>query len=248
MWRSVRKWQGIVLVVATLVSTVWLALTNQLILYIHPRYVVFTVIMAVLGLVFVVASFANKPDHDHDEPPKRWGAVVSGAATVLTLVVAVGLVVVPPATLTVATADQRGINSTGVGIGAQNVSTAASAPTGTYAKFTVLDWSSLLRQTTDPSFYQNKTADVTGFISPDQTDPGNLFYVTRFVITCCAVDAQPVGVPVYLSNWKTDFSANEWVRVEGDFDTNPSRTSQESIALVPTDTTKVAQPSDPYLY
>ena len=248
MWRSVRRWQGIVLVVAALVSTVWLAVTNQLILYIHPRYIVFTVIMAVLGLVLVTASFVSKPDHDHDEPPKRWRAVLSVTATVVTLAVAVGLVVVPPATLTTATANQRVINSTGVGAGTQNVSSAASAPAGTFAKFTVLDWSSLLRQTSDASFYQNKAADVTGFITSDKSDPDNVFYVSRFVITCCAVDAQPIGVPVYLPNWRSSFSADEWVRVKGEFDTNPSRTSQESIALVPSDTAKVDQPSDPYLY
>ena len=46
-WRSYRRWQGVLLIVAALVATVWLAATNQLILYIHPRYVVFTVIMAV---------------------------------------------------------------------------------------------------------------------------------------------------------------------------------------------------------
>jgi putative membrane protein len=248
MWRSVRRWQGVVLVVAALVSTVWLAVTNQLILYIHPRYVVFTVIMAALGLVLVVASFASKPDDDHDEPPKRWRAVLSVAATVLTFVVAVGLVVVPPATLTTATANQRVINSTGVGSGAQNASSAASAPSGTFTKFTVLDWSSLLRQTSDASFYSDKAADVTGFITADKSDADNVFYVSRFVITCCAVDAQPVGVPVYLPNWKASFSPDEWVRVKGAFGTNPSRTSQQPIALVPTGTTKVDQPSEPYLY
>ena len=248
MWRSFRRWHGIVLCVAALVSTVWLAFTNQLILYIHPRYIVFTVFMAALGLVLVVASFASKPDHDHDEPPRRFGKVLSVAATVLTLVVAVGLVVIPPATLTTATANQRVINSTGVSSNTKTVESAASAPAGTFAKFTVLDWSSLLRQTSDASFYQNKAADVVGFITKDSDDPQNVFYVSRFVITCCAVDAQPVGVPVYLPNWRNGFAPDEWVRVKGFFDTNPSNKSQQSIALVPTDTTKVEQPSEPYLY
>jgi uncharacterized repeat protein (TIGR03943 family) len=250
VWRSVRRWQGIALVIAALVSTVWLAATNQLILYINPSYVGFTVIMAATGLVLVVASFVTKPDHDHDhdEPPRRIGGLLSVGATLLTLVVAVGLVAVPPATLTTATADQRVVNSTGVGAGTKTVGAAASAPSGAFAKFTVQDWSSLLRQTTDASFYQNKPADVVGFISNDPDDPDNEFYVTRFVITCCAVDAQPVGVPVYLPNWKSTLRANQWVKVIGSFVTNPSSKSQEAIALVPTSTTKVDQPSDPYLY
>jgi putative membrane protein len=247
------RWQGIALCVAALVSTVWLAITNQLILYIHPRYIVFTVIMAALGLVLVVASFSRSPahdhDHDHDQPrPRGYRRAITVAATVLTLIVAVALVVVPPTTLTTATAEQRVINSTQVGSGTKTVDSAASAPAGAFARFTVLDWSSLLRQTTDAGFYRDKAANVVGFITKDTDDSQNVFYVSRFVITCCAVDAQPVGVPVYLPNWQERFAADQWVKVSGSFETNPSTKSQQSIALVPTTTTKVDQPSEPYLY
>ena len=247
------RWQGIVLCVAALVSTVWLAVTNQLILYIHPRYIVFTVIMTVLGLVLVIASFGRSPDHEHDHDhedaaPRGYRRAISVVGTVVTLVMATALVVVPPATLTTATADQRVINSTQVGSGTKTVNSAASAPAGAFARFTVLDWSSLLRQTTDASFYRDKAANVVGFITKDRDDPQNVFYVSRFVITCCAVDAQPVGVPVFLPNWQNRFAADHWVRVSGSFQTNPSTKSQQSIALVPTATTKVDQPSEPYLY
>ena len=249
------RWQGISLCVAALVSTVWLAVTNQLILYIHPRYIVFTVIMTVLGLVLVIASFGRSPDqehdHDHDHEnaaPRGYRRVLTVVGTMLTLVVAIALVVVPPATLTTATADQRVINSTQVGSGTKTVDSAASAPAGAFARFTVLDWSSLLRQTTDASFYRDKAANVVGFITKDADDPQNVFYVSRFVITCCAVDAQPVGVPVFLPNWQNRFAADHWVKVSGSFETNPSTKSQQSIALVPTATTKVDQPSEPYLY
>ena len=262
MPRSTR-WQGIALCVAALVSTVWLAVTNQLILYIHPRYIVFTVIMTVLGLVLVIASFGQSPDQEHDQEhdhdhnldhdhedaaPRGYRRTISVVGTVVTLVLATALVVVPPATLTTATADLRVINSTQVGSGAKTVDSAAPAPAGAFARFTVLDWSSLLRQTTDASFYRDKAANVVGFITKDRDDPQNVFYVSRFVITCCAVDAQPVGVPVYLPNWQGRFAADNWVRVSGSFQTNPSTKSQQSIALVPTATTKVDQPSEPYLY
>ncbi len=257
------RWQGIVLCVAALVSTVWLAVTNQLILYIHPRYIVFTVIMTVLGLALVIASFGRSPDQEHeqeqeheheheheyeDAAPRSYRRAISVVGTVVTLVMATALVVVPPATLTTATADQRVINSTQVGSGTKTVDSAASAPAGAFARFTVLDWSSLLRQTTDASFYRDKAANVVGFITKDRDDPQNVFYVSRFVITCCAVDAQPVGVPVFLPNWQNRFAADHWVRVSGSFQTNPSTKSQQSIALVPTATTKVDQPSEPYLY
>ncbi|QNE46170.1 TIGR03943 family protein [Glaciihabitans sp. INWT7] len=248
MWRSFRRWQGITLIAAALVSTIWLAVTNQLILYIHPRYIVFTVIMAALGLILAIASAAHKSDHDHDPEPTRVGKALSAAATVLTLVLAVGLIVVPPATLTTATADQRVINSTGVGAGTKSVAAVSSASQGAFAKFTVQDWASLLRQTTDASFYRDKPAHIVGFITKDTDDPQNVFYLTRFVITCCAVDAQPIGVPVFMPNWQNSFTADGWVRATGSFETNPSSNSKQPIALVPTDTVKVKQPSEPYLY
>jgi uncharacterized repeat protein (TIGR03943 family) len=248
LWRRYRRWQGVILIAASLVATVWLGATNQLILYIHPRYVVFTVIMAVIGLVLVVASFIDRPDHDHDDKPSALKTVLSIVATVLTLGVAVALVVVPPATLTTATADQRVINSVNVGSSSATVASSAAASSAASAKFTVLDWSSLLRQTSDSSFYAGKAVDVVGFITADPDDPANMFYLSRFVITCCAVDAQPVGVPVYLPDWKSHYKNDEWLKITGQFVTNPSRKSEQSIALIPQKTSKVDQPSEPYLY
>lgn len=258
MWRNVRRWQGVGLISVALVATVWLAITGQLVLYIHPRYVVFTVVMAAVGLVLVVASFARRDPnhHDHDDPDeggfperrRRVGRVTSAVATVVTVAAALSLIVLPPATLSAATATQRDINSATLTADAQTVDSAASATDEAFAGFTVLDWSSLLRQTTDAAFYDGKPVDVVGFITEDPEDPDNMFYVSRFVITCCAVDAQPLGVPVYLENWKSTLAVDQWVEAEGSFTTNPSRDSTLAIALAPDAVTAVEQPADPYLF
>lgn len=246
--RFVQRWRGVALMSVVVVATVWLAVTNQLILYIHPRYVVFTVIMAVVALVFVAASAFLREPHEHDEPPSRFQNGVSVAAATLSLVIAAGLIVVPPATLTSATLAQREINGTGLGQEARSVAAASGTSDEAFAKFTVLDWSSLLRQTSDVSFYAGKPADVTGFVSADPDDPENMYFVSRFVITCCAVDAQPVGVPVYEPGWSDMYGVDDWVRVSGGFATNPSTASAQSIALVPEEAAKVDQPGEPYLY
>ena len=247
--RHAQRWRGVVLMSVVVVATLWLAATNQLILYIHPRYVVFTVIMAVIALVFVGASAFLREPHDHDAPPTRRQNVLSAAALGLSAVIALGLVVVPPATLSSATLEQRAINDTGLNdTQGQSVAAVGSTTDAAFAKFTVLDWSSLLRQTSDLSFFSGKPVDVVGFVSADPDDPDNMFFVSRFVITCCAVDAQPVGVPVYAPNWKDDFAVDQWVRVAGGFETNPSRSSTQSIALLPDSAKVVEQPGEPYLY
>ena len=233
------------------VATIVLAFGNQLVLYIHPRYVIFTVIMAIVALAFTIASLVVRvaPDDDDDEPrPRRLGRWFAGAAAVLSGLFAIAMVVLPPATLTSATATQREINSTAIGTETQSVSDAEGAPAGAFATFTVVDWASLLRQTSDLDFYAGKPVDVVGFITPDADDPQNVFYVSRFVVTCCALDAQPAGIPVYLANWESQYSIDQWVRATGEFTTNPSQRSTQSIALDPADVTPVEQPSEPYLY
>jgi len=247
--RFVQRWRGVALMSVVVVATIWLAVTNQLILYIHPRYVVFTVIMAVVALVFVASSAFLREPHDHDAPPTRRQNAVSGAAAVLSLAIAVGLIVVPPATLTSATLEQRAINDGGLtGDQGQSVEAVASTTDAAFASFTVLDWSSLLRQTTELSVFSDKPVDVVGFVSADPDDPENMFFVSRFIITCCAVDAQPVGVPVYAPDWADDVAVDQWVRVTGGFDTNPSSASDQAVVVVPDAVEVVDQPGEPYLY
>jgi putative membrane protein len=268
--RDVIRLQGLVVMTVTLVTTLWLAATGQLVLYIHPRYVVFTVIMALVGLALVIADLVARlrrsrggreqdghaalddhgHGHDHDEEPqrRRGGRLLVGGSAALVLVVTAGLLLLEPTTLSSATAEQRAINSTTVGADAATVTEATDAADSVFAGFTVLDWSSLLRQSSDVSFYQEKPVDVTGFITEDPDGADDIFYVSRFVITCCAVDAQPVGVPVHLPDWRSTYSEDQWVTVKGGFTVNPSAGSTQPIALEPDDVAVVEQPSDPYLF
>jgi uncharacterized repeat protein (TIGR03943 family) len=85
-------------------------------------------------------------------------------------------------------------------------------------------------------------------VTPDPDDPTNVFYVARFIITCCAVDAQPVGVPVYLPDWQDQFTIDEWVNVTGTFVSNPSTESRQAIVLSPSTISLTDQPAQPYVY
>ena len=245
-----RSWWGVALVAVAVVATLWLGVTGDLTLYIHPRYVLFTMIMAVVALLLTIASAATRPQHEHGQPaPQRWWSLpLRVGGVVLALAIAVALVAVPPATLTAATASQRTINGSSIGADTQSLESASTASDAVFAKFTVLDWSSLLRQTSDAAFYEGKSVDVVGFITPDEDDPQNLFYVSRFVITCCAVDAQPIGVPVYQPGWGGSLAEGDWVRLTGGFAANPSTASTQPIALLPATTEEVAEPDDPYLF
>jgi putative membrane protein len=241
-----RERAGLLLLAVAVVCTVWLAMAGKLTLYIHPRYLVFTVTMAVIALVLAIAAFAA-PRHDHGERPRRAG-VLALTAVGAAIAVSAAMLVLPPATLTTATADQRELNSTSIGADAQTLDSAAQQSGAAFAKFTVVDWASLLRQTSDPAFFDGKSVDIVGFITRSDDDPDDFYYVSRFIITCCAVDAQPVGVPVYEPGWAGAFAEGDWVRLSGTFGTSPSVGGGPSIVLLPDTADTVEEPSEPYLY
>jgi uncharacterized repeat protein (TIGR03943 family) len=249
--RLVARWQGILLALIGIVATAWLAATDRLGLYIHPRYFWFTVIMAAIAAVLVVAAFALAPlaepeSHEHapDASTRRSGSIRAALAATIVVGAAFALLVLPPATLTSATATQRSINSTGATLD-RNVPVFAGGDT---SQFTVKDWAMLLRQGPDAEFLADKTVDVTGFVTASPDDPENVFYVARFVVTCCAVDAQPVGVPVYLPRWAERFAADQWVEASGVFAPNPGSPSSEALLLTPDELSVVEQPDQPYVF
>ncbi|MFT2691085.1 TIGR03943 family putative permease subunit [Clavibacter zhangzhiyongii] len=158
----------------------------------------------------------------------------------------VAVLVLPPRTLTTSTVTQRALNSSTVASDAAPDQELLG--TSDFSTLGVKDWSQLLAQTADPTFFTSKSVDVTGFVSADPDDPEDVFYVTRFVVTCCAVDAQPVGVPVYQPGWSSTLQTDEWVRVTGPFATNPSAGSRQPLAVMPQGVEQVDQPADPYVY
>lgn len=45
--------------------------------------------------------------------------------------------------------------------------------------------------------------------------PDNYIMLSRFVITCCAVDAYPIGIPVKLNSSRSNYPVDSWLTVEG---------------------------------
>lgn len=238
------------------VSVLWLGVRGQLEYYVHPRYVVFEIVMAGLAVVLAVAAIVaprtrrrgadhdhdhhDHHDHDHDHgdasPAARARRAVAGPAAVAIL--AAVLLVLPPSTLTSATAQQRDLNA-GIPLSEELV-----LSTGDDRDLTIKDWAMLMR-IHDVDFFTARTPFLEGMVVPDPRRP-DVFYVTRFVVTCCAVDARPVGVPVLLPGWQERYAVDSWVRVEGDF-TADDGADTEPVVVVPTSTEQIERPDAPYL-
>jgi uncharacterized repeat protein (TIGR03943 family) len=247
--RILDRWLGIVLVLLGVAATVWLAFTGQLELYIHPRYVIFSVVMAALGgaLAILAIAVAPEPTHhddaDHVRRPLLSGVRFASAAALVLVAVGV-LVVLPPATLSASTAQQREVNSTALDEPADSTELQGADSTS----FTVKTWASVLRSGPTPDYLATHPLDVVGIVLPDADDPDNVFFVARFSITCCAVDATPIGVAVYEPGWSASLAEGDWVRVAGSVDFTPSSSSSEIYAVIPDTIEPVSEPDDPYLY
>ncbi|WP_240665858.1 TIGR03943 family protein [Agromyces sp. LHK192] len=254
------------------VVTVWLGVSGQLGLYIHPRYNVFTIVMAVIGGVVALAALALVPlapgdedededDHDHDHdgeavpdaPPRArpraarrspGARAVLGASAALAVIAisAFLLLAFPPATLSAQTAVDRDIDRTTADLAGDAPDLTGADP----STFTVKDWALLTAQETDPSAYADVPVELIGFVAPAPGEPDDVFYLARFTVTCCAVDAQPIGVPVYLPDWQERVAVDDWVRVSGTFGANPS--TGEGLALIPETVEVTEQPEQPYVY
>jgi uncharacterized membrane protein YcgQ (UPF0703/DUF1980 family) len=66
-------------------------------------------------------------------------------------------------------------------------------------------------------------------------------------MTCCAVDARPIGVPVYQPNWRNTYKADQWVDVQGTFIQNPEA-GAIAVAIGPKSITPISEPDNPYVY
>lgn len=207
----------------------YLFATGGLYFYIHPIYVVPT---AVTGAVLVALGVASwRADGPH---------VSRLAMAALAVPVVLGFVL-PAQPLSPATASQRGVASTSLGRGDTATFDVEARP----ERYTIKDWVKAFAADPEPGRHVGKPVRVTGFVHRDPSLPDRWFLVARFVVQCCAVDAQPVGLPVESSGPAPD--AGRWVEVEGTWQVHDADGRRRAV-IAATAVTPAARPDQPYLY
>lgn len=260
-------WRGVLIAVVLVIATVWLAATDRLGLYIHPRYFGFTVAMAAIGGAIVLAAFLvpRREDDEHVDghgaghgaghghahaaaPPTRrgaWRPLLAVLGSILIVAAAAGaLLALPPTTLSATLAGDREVN------GSITVGDGGGSPVlvgGDTSGFTVKDWAVLIRQGGSDSVLRSASPTIEGFIVPvDGTS--DAFTITRYSITCCAVDAQPFGVTVLMPGWREGLAEGGWVSATGRFVENPDAGAAAGWVLQADDVVAIDEPSDPYVF
>ncbi len=225
---------GLLLSLIGAVAICWLAGTGQLNLYIHPRYNTFTVVMAALAVIAALGAWAIRARTE--SPGRGWGA---GAAALAMLL---ALFVVPPATLSASTAQQRSPNA---GADAGEVTRLAGADPSTFA---LRDWAVLVNDPDSVTSYAGQQVKLTGFVTPVDDQHADMFYLARFVVTCCTVDARPVAVPVALQGWAGHHKPDQWLEVTGRLVPAQQLPGGAVLVVQPSTITPIAQPKQPYEY
>ena len=111
----------------------------------------------------------------------------------------------------------------------------------------LIDWVRTLNVYPEPDAYTGQKAKVQGFVVHPKEMPDNYMIISRFILTCCAADAYPVGLPVKLSTSRSEYKPDSWLEVEGQMITeiigDKRQLTIEANSLKP-----IPQPKNPYDY
>jgi putative membrane protein len=230
------------------VATLWLAATGRLTLYIHPRYTVFTVVMASAAVILLLAALAVLPaqredhDHDHDAPPALRSRILGWSYVALLITAALALLVVPPATLSPRMLQSRDIVGAGQRLDSVDVPKLQGSDPAT---FSVKDWAALMQQGGAESVL-GQDISVSGYVLDQGED--DVFLLARMTVTCCAVDAQPIGLPVYRPDWKSELRESTWIAIKGTFVEDVGRGGRHPVVISVDTLNKIEEPDNPYVF
>ena len=252
--RSILPWPFILDVMTfaawgTLLVHHWL--TGKLNLLIHPNYhwlVVATgtvlLVIACLRLLQMVQlrrqGRSLMPAGNHVSLfPRYWSGILLLTAAIAGLSIA-------PRAFTSQTAIQRGVSDFLPPTRSQpQAFRSASRP----EERTLVEWVRTLSVYPDPDTYVGQKVNVIGFVvyPPNNQLPEEYFLLSRFVVTCCAADAYPVGLPVKLTENRKAYPPDTWLEVAGQMIAE-ERGGNRQLTIQASALKKVPQPEKPYEY
>ncbi len=108
------------------------------------------------------------------------------------------------------------------------------------------DWIKTLNVYPEPDAYTGQKVSVEGFTIHLPNLPESHLGIARFVITCCAADAYPVGLPVKLPDGdRTAYPPDKWFRVEGEMITE-TLDNRRQLVIQAKSLTDIPTPKNPY--
>lgn len=229
-----------------------IAVRGQLGFYIHPRYHLLAVVAAMTGSMLLILDIILQLRHNpagkrrasarpaptkHPKKPRRTIPILS----IVTAGILALAIVLPPRPLSSSSAANRATSG-------------PTSTTGRCEKPEPLDgkpvsmnrWRSAFDDCPNDSFFDGVTVDVTGFVARDPSGfyDNRYFELSRFVISCCAVDSTPINILVKSPDAER-YRNNQWLRLSGQIKRELSGGKAVYVLTNPT-ITLTTEPTNPY--
>lgn len=245
--RMFRSYQGLLLFGLCLFF-VFKAINGQLTWYINVRFIPLTILgMIFLGVlvqtVFSEIRRSRKHEQEHPEHHHEHDHTPSAANLWFMLIPLVIGLLIPARPL-----DSSAFSTKGFNTSAPLVSSDSSAQIfeTESEERNILDWLKIFNFETDVTQFIGQKASVVGFVYFDETLEKNQFFVSRFVVSCCAADGFAIAMPVLWEDAAT-LQQDAWVVVQGTIDT-VDLNGQRTPMIVAEAINATDIPAQPYLF
>ncbi len=241
-------WLEVVAIAAwgVLILKYWL--TDKLNLLIHPDFF-WLVIVAAIGLLSM--GFCKSLQLWHKIPtdqitsgeqhinvfPPGWSSSLLLAAAVLGFIIS-------PQVFASQTALNREVTEI---LGATRTQPQAFRANIRPEERTLIDWVRILNVYPEPDAYTGQKVKVQGFVIHSEEINLNHLILARFVITCCAADVYPAGLPVQLPTTRDQYPPDTWLEVEGQMITS-NIADKRRLTIKANSIRTIPQPKNPYSY
>ncbi|MCC5653968.1 TIGR03943 family protein [Nostoc sp. XA013] len=223
-------------------------LTNKLNLLIHPN---FFGLVIVAGIGFIIIGFFKMQElwqrrrRDVTSNIQHISLFPPGWGSALLLTTAILGFIITPQVFASDKALQRGV--TADLLGSTRVKPQAFRVTVRPEERSLVDWVRTVNVYPEPDAYTGQKVKVQGFVIHPPDIGKEYLFLARFVLTCCAADAYPVGLPVKLQENQERYSPDTWLEVEGQMVTE-NLADKRQLTIAATSLKKIPQPENPYSY
>ncbi len=237
--------------------------TGQLKLLIHPNYfglvfvtsIILFVLTGVKGWQWFKTLRRKSMTSEEFEAVQHITLFPPGWGSGLLIVTAIAGLIIPPTIFDSQMALQRGISES---LPITQTQTQTFRATIKPEERSLIEWIRTLNAYPEPDAYEGQKAKVTGFVVHSPVLPENYIFLSRFIITCCAVDAYPVGLPVKLEGDRSAYPPDTWLEVEAQMMTETLKIDTQTMQETPTEKRQlvldaksikiIPTPDDPYGY
>ncbi len=220
-------------------------LNGKLALLIHPNYF-WLVLVTALSLLTLAGLKGWELLRRRAVTPsvRHLTLFPPGFSSALLLATAILGLVVTPRVFASQTALQRGISESLTLTRSQPQTFRSSRPP---EERSLVDWVRTLNVYPEPDAYTGQKVKVQGFVIQPVELPEQYLLLSRFVITCCAADAYPVGLPVKLTENRKAYPVDTWLEIEGEMITE-NLGGKRQLTIRASSLKQIPEPQNPYNY